>query len=134
MGEVHSQPANQDIFTTKLTSFFNKGTDINITWQEFIAAGHCDNPKKLTKPSDYVMKQQNSTLGHIIRNPDEENDPMKTITLDSNIQMPGVYFKRVGRPRYGWVKENCRWVFESHRTESYDPKNQAHDDFAKSRS
>ena len=77
------------------------------------------------------MKQQNRTLGHIIRVPDENNDPMKTVAIDSNLQMPGVHWKRVGRPRYGWIKENCRWVFEHHTEETYDPKNIAHDMFVK---
>ena len=38
---------------------------------------------------------------------------------------------RVGRPRYGWVKENCRWIYEKEKLESYDPKNQEHDNFVK---
>ena len=56
---------------------------------------------------------------------------MKTVTIDSNLQMPGVCFKRVGRPRYGWVKENCRRIYEEHHSEPHDPKNQSHDDFVK---
>ena len=100
----YSRVSNQEIYD-KINIIYNKGTDLNITWQEFIAANKFDNPKKLTKLSDYVMNQQKRTLGHVIRIPDENNDPMKTVTIDSDIQMPGVYFKRVARPRYGWVKE-----------------------------
>ena len=77
------------------------------------------------------MNQQNRTLGHVIRTPTENADPMKMITIGSNLQMPGVYFKRVGRPRYGWVKANCRWIYEKNKNEPYDPKNQAHDDFVR---
>ena len=77
------------------------------------------------------MNQQNRTLGHVIRTPFENQDPMKTATIDRNLQMPGVYWKRVGIPRYGWVKENCRWIYEKHKSEPYDPKDQAHDDFVK---
>ena len=77
------------------------------------------------------MNQQNRTLGHVIRVPAENNDPMKTITIDSNIQMPGVYAIRVGRPRYGWVKENCRWIYEKNNVEAYDPKNQDHDNYVR---
>ena len=77
------------------------------------------------------MNQQNRTLGHVIRTPTENQDPMRTATIDRNLQMPGVYIKRVGRPRYGWVKENCRWIYEKHKMETYDPKDQAHDDFVK---
>ena len=77
------------------------------------------------------MNQQNRTLGHVIRNPEENYDHMKMVTIDSKMQMPGVYTKRVGRPRYGWVKENCRWIYGKNKNETYDPKNQEHDDFIK---
>ena len=77
------------------------------------------------------MNQQNRILGHVIRTPTIEQDPMKTVTIDQNLQMPGVYVKRVGRPRYGWVKENCRWIYEREKLEEYDPKNQEHDDFVR---
>ena len=77
------------------------------------------------------MSQQNRTLGHVIRVPAENNDPMKSVTIDRNLQMPGVYTKRVGRPRYGWVKENCRWIYEKNKVETYDPKNQEHDNYVR---
>ena len=95
----YSRVSNQEIYD-KINIIYNKGTDINITWQEFIAANRFDNPKKLTKLSDYIMDQQNRTLGHVIRIPVENPDQMKMTTIDSILQMPGVYFKRVGRPRY----------------------------------
>ena len=78
------------------------------------------------------MNQQNRILGHVIRIPADEPDPMRTVTIERNLQMPGVFTKRVGRPRYGWVKENCRWIYEKENSEAYDPKNQEHDDFVKS--
>ena len=77
------------------------------------------------------MTQQSKTLGHIIRIPKEQLDPMRMVTIDDNLQMPGAYQKRVGRPRYGWVKENCRWIYEKEKLETYDPKNQEHDNFVK---
>ena len=77
------------------------------------------------------MNQQNRILGHVIRTPTIEQDPMRTVTIDQNLQMPGVYVKRVGRPRYGWVNENCRWIYEKEKHEAYDPKNQEHDVFVK---
>ena len=118
----YSRVSNQDIYD-KINIIYNKGTDINITWQEFIAANHFDAPRKLIKLSDYVVNQQNRTLGHVIRIPTENYDPMKMVTIDNNLQMPGVYAKRVGRPRYGWVKKNCRWIYEKNKNEPYDPKN-----------
>ena len=77
------------------------------------------------------MNQQNRTLGHVIRIPKENQDPMKMVTINDDLQMPGVFVKRVGRPRYGWVKENCRWIYEKEKQETYDPKDQSHDDFVK---
>ena len=66
-----------------------------------------------------------------IRIPAEDLDPMRMATIDRNLQMPGVYTTRIGRPRYGWVKENCRWIYEKEKNEPYDPKNQEHDNFVK---
>ena len=126
----YSRVSNQEIYD-KINIIYNKGTDINISWQEFIAANHFDKPRQLVKLSEYVMNQQNRTLGHVIRIPKELQDPMRMITIDDDLQMPGAYFKRVGRPRYGWVKENCRWIYEKEMHETYDPKNQAHDDKVK---
>ena len=126
----YSRVSNQKIYD-KINIIYNKGTDLNISWQEFIAAHHFDHPKKLVKLSEYVMNQQNRILGHVIRTPKIDLDPMRTVTIDDNIQMPGVHIKRVGRPRYGWVKENCRWIYEKEKHEAYDPKNQTHDDFVK---
>ena len=126
----YSRVSNQEIYD-KINIIYNKGTDINITWQEFIAANHFDHPKKLVKLSEYAMNQQNRILGHVIRTPKIDQDPMKTVTMDENLQMPGVHIKRVGRPRYSWVKENCRWIYEKETHEEYDPKNQAHDELVK---
>ena len=126
----YSRVSNHEIYD-KINIIYNKGTDLNISWQEFIAANHFDHPKKLVKLSQYVMNQQNRILGHVIRTPKIDLDPMRTVTIDDNIQMPGVHIKRVGRPRYGWVKENCRWIYEKEKHEAYDPKNQTHDDFVK---
>ena len=42
----------------KINIVLNKGTDINITWQEFIAANKFDKPKKIQKLSEYIMSQQ----------------------------------------------------------------------------
>ena len=118
----YSRVSNQEIYD-KINIIYNKGTDLNITWQEFIAANHFDHPKKLVKLSECVMNQQNRIFGHVIRTPTTDQDPMRTVTIDQNLQMSGVYVKRVGRPRYGWVKENCRWIYEKETHETYDPKN-----------
>ena len=67
----------------------NKGTAINISWQEFIAANRFDNPKTVVKLSDYVMNQQNKLLGHVVRT--DRLDPIRqpTITMVSRKMFPG---------------------------------------------
>ena len=64
----YSHITNEEVYE-KANIALNKGTDLNITWQELIAAGRFDKPKMITKLSDFVMKQQNKILGHIIRAP-----------------------------------------------------------------
>ena len=44
---------------------------------------------------------------------------------------PSGHVQRVGRPRFGWVKANCRWIYEKETHDNYDPKNQAHHDLVK---
>ena len=62
------------------------------------------------KISDYVMGQQGKLLGHVIRA--DKSDPMRMPTINDRLETPGVYWKRVGRPRLGWVKEKCKWTSE----------------------
>ena len=92
----------------KSSIILNKGADLSIMWQKIIDAKHFDNPREMVKLSDYVMNQQNRLLGESIH-ADIQN-PLRTPTIDGNLDSPGVYTRRVGRPRYGWVKENCRWI------------------------
>ena len=105
----YSHVSNQDIYN-KINIILNTGTDINITWQEFIVNQRFDNLKKIVKLSDYVMGQQGNLLGHVIRA--DKTDPMRMPTINDRLETPGVYWKRVGRPRLGWVKENCKWTAE----------------------
>ena len=105
----YSRISNQEVYD-KINIILNKDTDINITWQEFIAAEHFDKPKTIVKLSDYVMRQQNKLLGHVIRA--DRMDPMRLPTIDSNLNTPGVFTKRTGKPRLHWVKENCKWVYK----------------------
>ena len=53
----YSHVTNQEVYD-KINIILNKGTDLDITWQEFISAGRFDNPNTIVKLSDYVMKQQ----------------------------------------------------------------------------
>ena len=57
----YSRVSNQGIYD-KINIILNKGTDLDITWQEFIAANRFDKPKQIVKLSDYVMHQQNKLL------------------------------------------------------------------------
>ena len=105
----YSRVSNQEV-NGKSDIILNKGTDINITWQEFIAAEHFDNPTKIVKLSDYVMRQQNKLSGHVIRA--DRMDPMRLPTIDSDLNTPRDFTKRTGKPRLHWVKDNCKWVYK----------------------
>ena len=47
----YSGVSNQEVYD-KINIVLNKGTDINITWQELIAASKFDKPKKIKKLSE----------------------------------------------------------------------------------
>jgi len=119
----YSRISNQEVFD-KINIILNKGTDINIPWQEFITANRFDKPKYVVKLSDYVMNQQNTLLGHVIRA--DPLDPMRQPTINNDLQVPGVFKKRVGRPRLNWVYENCKWVYKKQFNEDYDCNNPEH--------
>ena len=44
-------------YMTKLNFFLNKGTDLDITWEEFLGANNFSKVREVTKLSDYVMLQ-----------------------------------------------------------------------------
>ena len=50
-------------------------------------------------------------LGHVIRA--DIDDPMRMPAINDRLETPGVFWKRVGRPRLGWVRENCKWTYEN---------------------
>ena len=43
----------------------------------------------------------------------DAKDPMRMPTINDKLETPGVHWKRVGRPRLGFVKENCKWTYEN---------------------
>ena len=119
----YSRISNEEVYD-KINIILNKGTDIDITWQEFITANRFDKPKQIVKLSDYVMNQQNKLLGHVIRA--DPLDPMKQRTINNDLQIPGIYKRRVGRPRLSWVSENCKWIYKKQFQEDYDQNNPEH--------
>ena len=64
------------------------------------------------------MNQQNKLLGHIIRA--DPLDPMRRPTITNDLQVPGNFKKRVGRPRFNWVLENCKWIHKKIYDEEFD--------------
>ena len=102
----YSRISNKEVYD-KINIILNKGTALNITWQEFIAANRFDKPKLIVKLSEYVTHQQNKLLGHVIRA--DRLDPMRLPTIDNNLNTPGVVVRKSGKPRLHWVKENCRY-------------------------
>ena len=53
-------------------------------------------------------------------------DPMKQPTINNTLQIPGIYKRRVGRPRLGLVSENCKWIYKKQFHENYDEHNPEH--------
>ena len=88
----------------------NKGTDLNISRQEFIAAGKFDKPKTIATLSESITNHQNRTFAHGVKAKDQ--DPMKQMTVTSSLDIPGVHLRRVGRPRTPWIQANCKWLYE----------------------
>ena len=109
----YSRVSNQEIYD-KINIIYNKGTDINITWQEFIVNQRFGNPKTVTKISDYIMRQQGRLLGHVIRADDD--DPMRMPIIDSKLNTPGVHC--------GWVTENCKWTDENTLLREWDEEDE----------
>ena len=93
--------------------------------QDFISPHHLDKPKRVKQIGECIMSQQNKTLGHVIRCSRE--DPMRQMTINDNLQVPGVYTRRVGRPRVDSIVDNSKWVFEEeHPTDNYDHTSEDH--------
>ena len=114
---------NEEVYD-KANIALNKGTDLNIPWQEFIAAGKFDKPKMTTKVSDFVMRQQNKILGHIIRAP--TTDLMRKAAVGrhlTQIEQIGQLYKRTGHPRMKWVGENCKYAYKRFYSTEYNPAN-----------
>ena len=76
----YSGVSNQEVYD-KINIVLNKGADLNITWQEFVAAGKIDKPETIEKMSEYIMSRQNRTFAHVVRAKDQ--DPMKQMTVTS---------------------------------------------------
>ena len=127
----YSGVSNQEVYD-KINIVLNKGTDINITWQEFIAANKFDKPKKIKKLSEYLMNQQNRTFAHVVRA--DQQDAMKQMTMTENLEIPGVHLKRVGRPRIPWIYANSKWLYEKdHPGTVYNQDMQEHKDWLKTK-
>ena len=70
------------------------------------------------------MRQQNKLSGHIIRV--DNQDLLRQPTLDNNMKQPHQLIRRVGQPRMGWVKENCKYALKIHDGDIFDDKKEDH--------
>ena len=102
----------------------SSGQDLNISWEEFLGAAENCKITYVTKMSDYVMRQQNKCLGHVIRC--EERDLMRYPTLGRDLSRNAQHYKGVGRPRQSWVDSNCAWAYRSIFNEEWNPNNPIH--------
>ena len=81
----HSGVSNEEVFD-RINIALNEGEDLNIEWSDFINAHKFADIKTIEKVSDYIMRQQNSLYGHIIRA--EEDDILKRLTLNERFEPP----------------------------------------------
>ena len=114
-----SHVTNEEIYA-KANIILNNGEDLNIDWQEFIRAKDYSEIKYIEKLSDYVMRQQNKLFGHIIRS--ERFDLVRQPALDNDMKQPHQLNRRVGKPRMGWISENCKYVYSKYLQQDYDEK------------
>ena len=70
------------------------------------------------------MRQQNKLFGHIVRA--ENLDLLKQPTIDRDFKQPHQLVRRVGQPRMGWVKENCKYALKTHDNVMFDDRNEQH--------
>ncbi len=104
----YSRVSNQEVYA-KVNIALNKGTDLDITWEEVISAGNYSDLKQVVKLSDFVMKQQNKIFGHIIRAP--LTDLMRRPAMGRHLAQNEQLYKRAGGPRMKWVGENCKYAY-----------------------
>ena len=98
-----SRVSNEQIIE-KANIIANKGSNLNITWNHFL--GQNKSAKVKIRPiSELIKKRQETLLGHIIRT--DEDDPMRTVTLNSEGTRLTKTKKRVGRPRENWTYETA---------------------------
>ena len=76
------------------------------------------------------MNQQNRTFAHVVRAKDQ--DPMKQMTINENLEVPGARLRKVGIPRTPWIYANCKWLYEKeHPGVEYNHENAEHKDWIK---
>lgn len=113
----YSHFSNKEVYD-KGNIILNGGTDLNVTWAEFIGAGQYADAKQITLLSDYIMKQQNKLFAHIARD-EHDTEYKRKPTFDENLMQPERPYKRVGQPRISWVKENHKYGYEKTQTQNY---------------
>ena len=91
----YSGISNEEVYE-RVNIALNEGQDLNIEWSHFMSAHKFADIKTLEKVSDYIMRQQNSLYGHIIRA--DENDIMRNITITESLEPPKRDVLRSGRP------------------------------------
>ena len=119
----YSGVSNEEIYE-RIKMVLNEGEDLNIEWSEFINAHKYSDIRTLEKVSDYVMRQQNSLYGHIIRA--DHSDIMRQVTITENLEPPKKMVLRSGRPRESWVWSNNSYAMRKHCSEIYDVREETH--------
>ena len=119
----YSAISNEEVYE-RVKIALNEGQDLNIEWSDFMSAHKFSDIKTLEKVSDYIMRQQNSLYGHIIRA--DAGDIMRKITITESLEPPKREVLRSGRPRESWVHSNNKYAMKTHCNEEYDVSNDSH--------
>ena len=103
-------------------------SDADITWSQFKVQKELEggNYKCVKLVGDLVLDRQMILLGHIIRR--DQDNFMKQVSFDDNIDKKQQLYKRSGAPRLNWIDDNIQRAHHLIRTDNseFDRRNEQH--------
>ena len=119
----YSHISNEEVIE-EANKVLNKIDTTTITWEQFIIdkAARGEEIKKIKLVGDIILERQQTLLGHLLRR-DRNEDLMRWVKIDSDLQRPWLYKKKTGRPRANWIEDNLMSVSMRLFNEVWDPNN-----------
>ena len=120
----YSHISNDEVIE-RANKVLNKIDTSNITWQQFLIdkAARGEEVKKIKLVGDIILERQQTLLGHLIRR-DRNEDLMRWVSIDNDLQRPQLYKKKTGRPRASWIEDNLYAVNRKLFNDVWDPNDQ----------